>query len=173
MTTSQSRAASAYATVNLESRANASGGAELVILLIEGVLDRIKLAKQAIAQRDIQQKITHINKALSIIGEGLRAHLDVAAGGEIAQNLDDLYAYCQVRLLHANSRNDVAALDEIGNLFSPLLTAWTALRNGETATAAASVQSLAEATRALKSVVPSVQRLYGAASYGRFSSVGA
>jgi flagellar protein FliS len=169
MTTSQSRAASAYASVNLESRANASGGVELVILLIEGVLDRVKLAKQAMAQRDVMQKIKHINKALEIISEGLRAHLDVSAGGEIAQNLDDLYAYCQVRLLHANSKNDVAALDEIGGLFSPLLSAWTGIRNGGTASATASVQSLAEVTRALKSVVPSVQRLYGANTYGRMA----
>jgi flagellar protein FliS len=170
MTTSQSRAASAYATVNLESRANSSGGVDLVILLIEGVLDRVKLAKLAIAQRDIMQKITHINKALDIIGEGLRAHLDVAAGGEIAQNLDDLYAYCLVRLLHANSKNDVQALDEISNLFTPLLSAWSSIRNGGSPTA---VQSLAEVTRALKSVVPSVQRLYGANTYGRLSAMGA
>jgi flagellar protein FliS len=170
MTTSQSRAASAYASVNLESRANSSGGADLVILLIEGVLDRVKLAKLAIAQRDIMQKITHINKALDIISEGLRAHLDVRAGGEIAQNLDDLYAYCLVRLLHANSKNDVAALDEISSLFTPLLSAWSSIRNGGSS---AAVQSLADVTRALKSVVPSVQRLYGANTYGRLSAMGA
>jgi len=170
MTTSQSRAASAYASVNLESRANASGGAELVILLIEGVLDRIKLAKLAIAQRDIMQKIKHINKALEIVSEGLRAHLDVTAGGEIARNLDDLYAYCQVRLLHANSKNDVQALDEISNLFAPLLSAWTSISGGAHDSA---VQSLVDVTRALKSVVPSAQRQYGASAYGRFSAMGA
>jgi flagellar secretion chaperone FliS len=170
MSISQSRAASAYASVNLESRANTSGGIDLVILLIEGVLDRAKLAKAAIAQRDIAQKIKHINKALEIVSEGLRAHLDVAAGGEIAQNLDDLYAYCQVRLLHANSKNDVQALDEISSLFSPLLSAWAALRSGSNDTA---VQSLVDVTRALKSVVPSVQRLYGANAYGRLSAMGA
>ena len=170
MTTSQSRAASAYASVNLESRAHSSGGVDLVILLIEGVLDRVKLAKLAIGQRDIMQKITHINKALDIISEGLRAHLDVTAGGEIAQNLDDLYAYCLVRLLHANSKNDVAALDEISSLFTPLLGAWTSIRNGGSPTAG---QSLADVTRALKSVVPSVQRLYGANTYGRLSAMGA
>jgi flagellar protein FliS len=170
MSISQSRAASAYASVNLESRANTSGGIDLVILLIEGVLDRVKLAKAAIAQRDIAQKIKHINKALEIVSEGLRAHLDVAAGGEIAQNLDDLYAYCQVRLLHANSKNDVQALDEISSLFSPLLSAWAALRSGSNDTA---VQSLVDVTRALKSVVPSVQRLYGANAYGRLSAMGA
>ncbi len=170
MSISQSRAASAYASVNLESRANTSGGIDLVILLIEGVLDRVKLAKAAIAQRDIAQKIKHVNKALEIVSEGLRAHLDVAAGGEIAQNLDDLYAYCQVRLLHANSKNDVQALDEISSLFSPLLSAWAALRSGSNDTA---VQSLVDVTRALKSVVPSVQRLYGANAYGRLSAMGA
>jgi flagellar protein FliS len=170
MTTSQSRAASAYASVNLESRASAAGGVELVILLIEGFLDRIKLAKLAMTQRDIMQKIKHLNKALEIVSEGLRAHLDVAAGGEIAQNLDDLYAYCQVRLLHANSKNDVQALDEISSLFTPLLGAWTAIRSGADDSA---VQSLVDVTRALKSVVPSVQRQYGASAYGRFSAMGA
>jgi flagellar protein FliS len=170
MTTIQSRAASAYASVNLESRANSSAGVDLVILLMEGVLDRIKLAKLAIGQRDISQKVKHLNKALEIISEGLRAHLDVAAGGEIARNLDDLYAYCSVRLLHANARNDVAALDEISNLLNPLLGAWTAIRGGANDDVA--VQSLAEVTRSLKSAVPSVQRLYGSSAYASHSAMG-
>ena len=92
------------------------------------------------------------------------------SGGEIAQNLDDLYAYCLVRLLHANSKNDVQALDEIGSLFTPLLSAWTSIRNGGTG---GSVEVLADVTRALKSVVPSVQRLYGANTYSRLSAMGA
>jgi flagellar protein FliS len=171
MTTTQSRAASAYASVSLESRANASGGVDLVILLIEGILDRIKLARLAIGQRDIAQKVKHLNKALEIISEGLRAHLDVAAGGEIARNLDDLYAYCSVRLLHANARNDVAALDEICSLFSPLLSAWVAIRSGSDGSAA--VQTLAEVTRSLKSTVPSVQRLYGSSAYASQAMMGA
>jgi len=163
MTTSQSRAASAYASVNIESRASAAGGVELVILLIEGILDRVKLAKAAIAQRDIMAKVKHINKTLEIISEGLRAHLDVAAGGELAQNLDDLYAYCSVRLLHANARNDVQALDEITNLLTPLLGAWVSIRSGNNASAG--VQTLADVTRTLKSTVPSARRLYGSNAY--------
>lgn len=163
MTTSQSRAASAYASVNIESRASASGGVELVILLIEGILDRVKLSKAAIAQRDIMSKVKHINKALEIISEGLRAHLDVGAGGELAQNLDDLYAYCSVRLLHANARNDVQALDEITNLLTPLLGAWISIRSGSNASAG--VQTLADVTRTLKSTVPSARRLYGSNAY--------
>ncbi|MEI8171501.1 MAG: flagellar export chaperone FliS [Rhodoferax sp.] len=172
MTTSQARAASAYASVNLDSRANSSGGVDLVILLIEGVLDRIKLAKLAIAQRDVMQKIKHLNKALEIIGDGLRAHLDVKSGGEIALNLDDLYSYCSVRLLHANSKNDVHALDEICNLLNPLLGAWITVRSGANGSADSAVQSLADVTRSLKSAVPSMQRLYGSSAYASHSARG-
>lgn len=171
MTTSQSRAASAYATVNLDSRANSSGGVELVILLIEGVLDRVRLARQAIVERDIGQKIRHLNKALEIISEGLRAHLDVNAGGELARNLDDVYAYCSVRLLHANSKNDVATLDEISGLISPLLGAWMAIR--QSADGGVAVETLADVTRSIKSAVPSVQRLYGSNAYANNAAMGA
>ena len=171
MTTSQARAASAYASVNLESRASAAGGVDLVILLMEGILDRIKLAKTAIAQRDIMQKIKHLNKALEIISEGLRAHLDMQAGGELARNLDDLYAYCSVRLLHANSRNDVAALDEIVALLAPMLSAWVAIRAGGDGQTA--VRELTDVTRALKSTVPGSQRLYGSSAYASQAAMGA
>jgi flagellar protein FliS len=172
MTTLQSRAASAYASVGLESRATSSSGVDLVILLIEGVLDRIKLAKTAITQRDVAQKIKHINKALEIISEGLRAHLDMAAGGEIAANLDDLYAYCSVRLLHANSKNDLATLDEVAELLSPLLGAWMTVRSGGQAGASNGHEVLATVTRTLKTAVPSVQRLYGSNAYAGFATGG-
>ena len=171
MTISQARAASAYAAVNLESRASSAGGVDLVILLIEGILDRVKLAKTAMQQRDIAQKVKHLNKALEIISEGLRAHLDVAAGGELARNLDDLYAYCSVRLLFANSRNDASVLDEITGLFTPLLGAWVAIRaGGDGATA---VRELTDVTRSLKSTVPAAQRLYGSSAYASHATLGA
>lgn len=143
-----------------------------MILLIEGVLDRIKLAKLAIAQRDVMQKIKHLNKALEIIGDGLRAHLDVKSGGEIASNLDDLYSYCSVRLLHANSKNDVVALDEICSLLNPLLGAWITVRSGANGSSASGIQSLADVTQNLKKTVPSVQRLYGSNAYASHSALG-
>jgi len=172
MTSLQSRAASAYASVGLESRATSSSGVDLVILLIEGVLDRVKLAKAAMEQRDIGQKIKHINKALEIVSEGLRAHLDMASGGEIAINLDDLYAYCSVRLLHANSKNDIGALDEIGELMTPLLNAWITVRSGGQPGALTAQQNLADVTRTLKSAVPTAQRMYGSNAYASFSAMG-
>ena len=118
------RSARAYATVGVESRADGSGPHEVVLLLFEGLLERIALGKLAIEQRDVPNKIRHLDRALQILGEGLRTHLDLKTGGELAQQLDQLYAYCSVRLLEANIHNDRAALSEVQALLQPIADAW-------------------------------------------------
>ena len=128
MNSFSNRSARAYAAVGLDSRANANGPHEVALLLFEGLLDRIRLGKLAMEQHDLSNKIRHINKALQILGEGLRTHLDIKAGGELAQQLDTLYAYCSLRLLDANAHNDVAALDEVHSLIKPLADAWREAR---------------------------------------------
>jgi len=49
------------------------------------------------------------------------------AGGEIANNLDDLYEYMGRRLLDANISNDTAILDEVCSLMIEIKGAWDAL----------------------------------------------
>ena len=136
MNSFSNRSARAYAAVGLDSRANANGPHEVALLLFEGLLDRIRLGKLAMEQHDLSNKIRHINKALQILGEGLRTHLDIKAGGELAQQLDTLYAYCSVRLLDANAHNDAAALDEVHSLIKPLADAWREARPGAAAPSA-------------------------------------
>lgn len=63
-----------------------------------------------------------------IIEEGLKASLDKNVGGELAQNLSDLYEYMSQRLLIANLKNDVSALDEVSRLLSELKGAWEEIR---------------------------------------------
>ena len=47
------------------------------------------------------------------------------AGGEIAGNLDSLYAYMTERLLTANLQNKAEMLDEVQTLLTDLRDAWT------------------------------------------------
>jgi flagellar protein FliS len=63
-----------------------------------------------------------------IIDEGLKSSLDKNVGGELAQNLSDLYEYMCQRLLVANLKNDVAALDEVSRLLTELKGAWEEIR---------------------------------------------
>ena len=107
----------------------------LVALLFEGFMAAVHRAKGAIRQGDIASKGQAISHAVRIIDEGLKAALDLKAGGKLAADLSDLYAYVCVRLIQANLNSDEAALDECVALVSPLRDAWQAI--GDTSNASA------------------------------------
>ena len=84
-------------------------------------------AKDAVEKRQPAIKGEKLGHALAIIGE-LQASLDMNKGGEIAQNLYDLYTFSTARLLMANVRDDVAIIDEVIRTMKPLSEAWGHLR---------------------------------------------
>lgn len=98
----------------------------LIQMLMEGALDKIKLAKGYMEHRKIPEKVRHINWALSII-DGLQNSLDMEKGGDIAHHLDALYDYIQRRLVLANLDNDPALLDEAAGLLLEIKSAWDAV----------------------------------------------
>ena len=59
--------------------------------------------------------------------EGLRLSLDKQNGGDIAQNLEDLYDYIERQLLQANMKNNPAILDEISSLLNEIKMGWDAI----------------------------------------------
>jgi len=61
------------------------------------------------------------------VDEGLRAGLNLQAGGRLASDLHDLYGYLNLRLTQANLRNDETALDECQRLIQPLRDAWNSI----------------------------------------------
>ncbi|MCP4409092.1 MAG: flagellar export chaperone FliS [Gammaproteobacteria bacterium] len=97
----------------------------LIHLLLQGGLERIAKAKGFMLHGDVQ-KGGLISQAISIV-DGLRNALDLKVGGEIAENLDNLYDYCQRRLLQANLDNDPAILDEVSSLLQEIRGAWDAI----------------------------------------------
>ena len=79
---------------------------------------------------EISAKGRAIGHALRIVDEGLRAALNLDAGGTLAADLDDLYAYICLRLTQANRQNNEATLDECVRLMSPLRDAWAGIAEG-------------------------------------------
>jgi flagellar protein FliS len=123
-TSVSSRAAFAYKRVSVESSVDMADPHKLVSLLFEALERAIGGAKLSMQAGNIQAKCEHISRAIRIVEEGLKAPLDLEKGGSIAANLDALYGYCVNRLLHANARNDVAALDEVASLIAPVANGW-------------------------------------------------
>ena len=62
--------------------------------------------------------------ALSI----LRESLDFEKGGEIASNLDSLYAYSQKALLKAVGKSDTEHLNTVSDIVKELSSAWDAIK---------------------------------------------
>jgi flagellar protein FliS len=119
--------ASAYANVGLETSVNSASAHRLIELLFNGFVDAVGLARAAMRAKHIEQKGKAITRAARIIEEGLKAGLNMEAGGRLAEDLALLYAYVAVRLTYANLRNDETALDECLRLINPLREAWISI----------------------------------------------
>ncbi len=120
------RFASLYTDVGVQcAAASDSSSHALIGMLYEGALGAIARARGAMQSRDVAAKSRAIDKALAIVGEGLRASLNLELGGAIARDLDALYGYIGLRLTHAHVHNDEPALAECARLLKPLHEAWT------------------------------------------------
>jgi flagellar protein FliS len=113
---------------------------QLILMLFDGALSAIVLAKANMLAGKPEAKGLAISKAIDIIANGLKVSLEVEAGGELAQNLIALYDYMVKRLVHANLKNQPVALDEVSSLIREIRSAWveiTPAKEETVATAAA------------------------------------
>lgn len=96
---------------------------QLLILLFDGAIRFLNLAKAGQEQANIEQYHTNITKAQRILTEFMTT-LDVDLGGEVAQNLYRLYEYLHYQLLQASLKKDVTMLDEVLGHLRSLKATW-------------------------------------------------
>ena len=118
---------SIYHQVGVQSQVDSASPHHLVAMLFDGFIDAIAQARGAMQTGKIEAKGRAIGRAARIVDEGLSAGLDLAAGGALAADLADVYAYVTLRLTQANLRNDSGALDECVRLMQPLREAWASI----------------------------------------------
>jgi flagellar secretion chaperone FliS len=116
-----------YSRVGVETGVQGASPHKLVAMLFEGYFESLMRAKAAMASGQIEVKGREIGRAVRIVEEGLKASLDLRAGGSLAADLSELYAYVTLRLTQANLKNDAAALDECHALVKPLHEAWQSI----------------------------------------------
>jgi flagellar protein FliS len=122
--------ANAYRQVGVETGVAGANAHRLVQMLFDGFIDALAQARGAMRAGQVEPKGRAITRALRIIDEGLKASLNMEAGGSLAADLNDLYAYTSLRLMQANRHNDEAALDECRRLIEPLRDAWARIGAG-------------------------------------------
>ena len=107
----------------LQTEAETLTPGQLLLKAYKDVLDLVEEAKSAIEKNDIITKAKAISKASRIINV-LKAALDFEQGGEIAKNLDYLYAVVLDQLALANANNNVENLENVKEILTPLYEAW-------------------------------------------------
>lgn len=121
------RPAGLYSQVGAETRVCSATPHQLVALLFEAYMEALAQARGALREGRRADKGQALGRALRIVEEGLRAGLDLRAGGTLARDLDELYSYLARRLLLANLRDDERLIDECRRLVQPLQEAWASI----------------------------------------------
>lgn len=107
----------------LADKVSTASPAELVGMLFDAGVQAVRQAVAANAAGDHAGASRRLIRAQDIVME-LRCSLNLEAGGELARNLDALYAYLFRRLVEANIRRDAAAMAEGLAILEPLRDAW-------------------------------------------------
>ena len=94
---------------------------ELTLMLYNGCLKFIKLAKKAMADNKYEDKNTNMIKAQAIIQE-LRYTLDPDI--ELSASMAQLYDYMYNRLVESNMKNDSVVLEEVEGYVVELRDTW-------------------------------------------------
>ncbi len=97
-----------------------------IVLLYERAILSLKQAIEDIKNNDIKSKVNNIQKATDII-LALDSALDMEKGGEIAQNLRDLYRFSYQQILLAHTKNDTEKLEDIIEILETLKSGWEEL----------------------------------------------
>lgn len=113
----------AYRSASAHSGVAAADPHRLVVMLMDGALERIATARGLMTHGGGAEKAQLLHRAVAIIDE-LRNSLNFKAGGEIANNLDALYEYMCTRLMQANAQNKPEWLDEVSRLLGEIRGAW-------------------------------------------------
>ncbi len=127
MFTNASHAISAYNKVGTESGVSTADPHRLILMLFEGAQQALNRSKLHIQQNNIAARGEMISKAIMIIDHGLKASLDIKAGGALAEQLSQLYDYMTDRLLQANLRSSVDIIEEVSQLLGEIHEAWAAI----------------------------------------------
>lgn len=148
---------------------------DLLIMLFDGALKFLSQARERLLAKDYAQKGILISKALDILTE-LQATLNPEKGGKLAERLKLLYLYCSTRLLRANLKMDVGALDETVKILTGLREAFAEANSRVETRAVETSSSQSLAPRAITATTQPTQGAaqgLGMAAYAKAKTTGA
>jgi len=114
----------AYANIGLETEVLSASPEQLITLLFKGAQAAIMKARLHMENGNIEGRGMAISKAIDIVDSGLKASVDLSAGGELAKNLVATYELIIRNLLLANLNADLDTLPLAERLLVDIASAW-------------------------------------------------
>lgn len=100
---------------------NTASPGELTLMLYNGCLKFLNLAKQAISDKNISEKNVNLQKAQNIINE-LIVTLNMEI--EISKQIMPLYDFIRRQLIEANVKNDIKAIEDAEAIITDFRDTW-------------------------------------------------
>ncbi len=113
---------------------NTASQKTLILMLYGGAIDSLKQALESLKKNNVSEyESIHKNlvKANNLVTE-LMTSLDMEKGGEIAQNLFNLYDFFSYEITQANLTKKTGNLQDVINGLTELKTAWEQVSDLET-----------------------------------------
>jgi len=105
---------------------------KLVKLLYEGAIKNLEISRNGLVNAATSRSAetsAALGKAIGIVGE-LRASLDLAVGGKIAQDLDRLYEFSIDQITQSNAVRSPAGVQNALQVLKTLKEGWDAVIPG-------------------------------------------
>ena len=102
---------------------------KLVLVMFDALIKSIEIYVENIdvKKADLELRSKHFSRALTII-YSLQSSLDFEKGGEVANNLDSLYAFSQKTMLQAVGKSAPENLNVVGTIIADLSSAWDEIK---------------------------------------------
>jgi flagellar protein FliS len=125
--------AARYQAVRSHGQVADASPARLVQIMFEHILSNLATAQGCMGRirnnmplNEVVIKCKAMSKATQLIGH-LDATLDMKQGGQISENLHNLYLYMLGQLTSANANNDARTVGEVANLVRTVKSGWDKL----------------------------------------------
>jgi len=115
-----------YSNIENSVQAEYASSYHLTKMLFSGALKSLNLAASHMVNKNYEAKAKEISRSFEII-MGLKECLNLKDGGELAKNLDELYAYMSKKVIESSFSNDPKILRHVADLMREISDGWNAM----------------------------------------------
>ena len=126
-----SKVASAYKNTEITTSVSSANANDLILLVYDRIILNLRLGKKELENNRLGiEEFTMVNELINL---GLLASLNDLKGGEIAQNLRNIYLWAMHFTIEARLTKSCEKIDEIINVFNKLREAWEFIKSPKSA----------------------------------------